>query len=238
MRRPSLLGLLAASIAALASATAVASPTIIGGTWALQPNSPSQIIEILVSGQPGDPIFDPSTFEHLGGGDAFSGVNFALTIGDQISGPTIKSVDLTGPGTVFHSNNTGMQYVTVTPRQVFATTTTASSYVGPNGVLAYVELDTTGIECGQWGLSLLIPELFQTTDLPPFAPVGFGVNPASDVIIEDGILMGFPSHRALHWLAWGSRACLHAAGDGVAVLFLQISRQTALHLCRNTTRPI
>ncbi len=212
---------LALIMVGIVSAAAVASPTIIGGTWDLQP-APGQVIQILVTGEPGDPIFDPSTFEHLGGGDAFSGANLQMTVSDGSAGPVITGVDLIGVGTLFNGNNTGQGTNIDTPRQSSTYTTTSSGYVGPNGVLAFVTFDATGLAPGSsFVLDLSIPELFQTSDLPPFAPVGFGVNSASDVIVQNGTLNIVPEPSSV------VMGLFAAAGLGAVLIRRRRNRQVA-----------
>ena len=94
-------------------------PTIMLGTYDLQPNTPNQSINVYVSG-----------------GDAVNGVNLEVTTGDGgVSGnfpaPVITGVNLFPVGGVFTGNNTGTSgYGQATGGQYYeATTTTQSGYV-------------------------------------------------------------------------------------------------------------
>src|SRR5262249_12848293 len=59
-------------------------------------------------------------------------------------------------------------------REVVALTTTVSGSVGPNGTLAFVELDTTGVAPGVYDF-LLTSQTFGPSDLPPFGAPGTNI---------------------------------------------------------------
>ncbi len=146
---------------------------IIAGTHVLQPNMAGQAIQILAAGDTPD---------------SFLGADLYLVVADGLSGPVITSVDLVGPGTIFNGNSNpqtdfGPPYV-APGRQIVAITTTLSGTVGPNGVLANLIVDTTGIAPGDYALSLYSPT-FGASDLPPFV----GGNPT---ILVDGVLQVVP----------------------------------------------
>jgi hypothetical protein len=151
MNTSKLFSIAAAATAALAFAgIASAAPIITVGAHNLLPNTPNQPVTISVSG-----------------GDAVQGVNFevqvadggpeagaALGNGSHIDGPSIQSVDIL-TGTIFGPNNTGPGGAGgVVPQFYEATTTTASSTVSANGLLATILLDTTGFTSGTFELRL------------------------------------------------------------------------------------
>ncbi len=181
LRKTCLVLALLLSLPVAASAT----PLISAGTHILQPNTPGQVIAILVSGLPGDPILDQG--QVVGGGEAFAGVNLSLMVEDGTFGPTITGVDLVGAGTVLAGNNNGQQdyspFYVAPGREIVAYATTSNGYVGPNGVLAFLEIDTTGVLPGEYDLHLS-HSVFGQSDLPPFF--------VTDTLIEDGLLQVVP----------------------------------------------
>jgi hypothetical protein len=151
---------------------AQAAPTMIAGTHVLQPETAGQTFQILATGEPGD---------------QFAGIDLYLYVADGNSGPLLTEVDVVGPGTLFFGNaNPQIDFgppFTAPGREVVAITTTLSGFVGPNGVVANVTVDTTGVAPGDYILSLSTPN-FGGSDLPPF---GF---PATNLV--DGILRVVP----------------------------------------------
>ncbi len=74
-------------------------------------------------------------------------------------GPKITSIDAIGPGTLFHGNNSG-QFSLGDPLPssgAVASVSTNVGAVGPNGLLAVVTIDATGVSPGQWDLFLAHP---------------------------------------------------------------------------------
>ena len=145
-----------ASVALICSAAAAgAAPLIIAGDHVLLPNTPGQKIYVMTSGQ---------------AGDEFAGVDLHMAIG--ACGPIVTEFDLIGPGTLLFGNNMGqISYFDpafeAPTRLPAMTATTEVGLVGPNGVLAILTLDTTGIALGQYSLSLTHP-VFGPSDLPMF----------------------------------------------------------------------
>jgi len=126
---------------------AMATPTIVVPNVALLPNTPNQVILITVTGSPSDQVggvnFIIDVAQGKGNGVATSGLNAT-----QTSGPKITAVDITGAGTVFGPNNTGVQNLMAPQtlpweKAAFGTSTTAGT-VTANGLLARVTIDTTG----------------------------------------------------------------------------------------------
>ncbi len=196
MFRRSLLALAAVLSMSLAAS---ATPTIIAGTHELQPNTPGQAFQILVSDNSGDQVL---------------GVDLYLLVADGLTGPVMTSVDLVGPGTIFNGNanpqsDFGAPYVAPS-RHIVALTTTLSGTVAPNGVLANVIVDTTGVAPGDYAFSLSSP-FFGDSDLPPFA----GGNPT---ILVDGVLRVVPEPSAI------VMALFAAAGMTVAVIRRRVRR--------------
>ena len=148
------------------ASAAMAAPMIVAGNHVLLPNTAGQKIMIMTSGEEGD---------------EFQGVNLHLAIGD--GGPIVTGIDLIGPDTLLFGNNMG-QYGYFDPlfdaptRQPAMTATTAAGTIGPNGVIAVLTLDTTGIAPGQYSLSLTHPEI-GPSDLPVFFET---------TILQDGFL--------------------------------------------------
>lgn len=114
------------------------------GDHVLLPDTPNQTITVTVSG-----------------GDSVQGLNFNLQIDDDgvNKAPSISAVDITGPQTIFGSNNTG-QVDQGTGELVagsqfgLRTTTAAAGTVIADGILALVTLDTTGRSEGSFTLNL------------------------------------------------------------------------------------
>jgi|GEM_PF-2676616 len=136
--------LMAAVLVACSATIATAAPTITAGNHQLLPNTSGQVISILASG------------DFLA--DALAGVDLFLVIGGGTEGPMVTNLDLIGAGTIFAASNTGQQdfgapYIPPS-REIVGITTTVSGTVNPNGVLAYLTLDTTGLAAGDYTLSL------------------------------------------------------------------------------------
>jgi hypothetical protein len=163
----------AVAIAACTAMAASAAPTITVGNHQLLPNTPGQVISILASGE--------------GAADAIAGVDLFLVIGGGTSGPIATNFDLIGAGTIFAANNNGQQGFGAEydppSRDLVGLVTTTSGTVSPNGVLAYVTLDTTGLTSGDFTLSIT-NELFGPSVL-------YATGGASTVLI-DGTLSVVP----------------------------------------------
>ena len=189
---------LAIALSLSLAASAQATPIIIVGNHVLQPNTPGQIIDINVSG-----------------GDAVQGLNFNAQVADGgpevggvIVGPSIKGhiLPFGAPATtfnplptIFQPNNTGEQDVSGGLSQFLGLiTTTGSGSVSANGLLARLEVDTTGFFGGTWDL-LLSGTVNADTD---FAGIPIGIQngtlhiqytapePSSFVLATLGILGG------------------------------------------------
>ena len=137
------------------------------------------------------------TFEVLvAGGDAVQGLDFYLTIGNDlpnsidpsgVPGPVVTGVDLIGSGLVFAASNNGQQAVFPTPDQSvgFAVTTNPSiaGTVPATGALARVTIDATGVAEGVYPLNLTVPDLFL-----PSAFIGAG----STTLVPGSIFVNVP----------------------------------------------
>ncbi len=148
--------LLAALLVSCLSAVATAAPTIVAGDWIIGTNT-TTVIQITTTGNPGD---------------EFQGADLQFAIGGGVVGPVVTALDMVGPGTLFYGNNNGQQDYGNPPwqapgREPQAFITTLSGTVGPNGVLAFVTIDTTGALPGVYSISLTHPDL-GPSDLPPF----------------------------------------------------------------------
>ncbi len=125
------------------SSTAQAAIIIDFGNAVLQPNQANQIVPINVTSD-----------------TAIQGLNFSMQIDPgAFTLPTITAIDITGPGTVFSSNNTGAANPFAGdaggPQLAVASTTTNAGTITPNGVLAFVTFDTTGIFTGTYTVEFL-----------------------------------------------------------------------------------
>ncbi len=97
----------------------------------------------------------PVMIQHEVGDPQLAGVQLAMQISDGTVGPKIGAVDLV-TGTIFESNHTGSRDKGSLPRQAFWETTTAAGTVPipATGVLATIEVDTTGLKSGAFVLKL------------------------------------------------------------------------------------
>ena len=130
----------------------------------------------------------------ISGGDAIPGIDLFLVVSaasdpdhgtSTDEGPIVTAIDLTGPGTIFHSNNTGQHdlgFPNTTPSYQPTATTTASGTVAADGVLAHVTIETGSPTRGLYYFSL-------TSDI--LGPTDVAVDPGNDVILQDGFI-GFP----------------------------------------------
>jgi hypothetical protein len=126
----------------LTAVVGASTPTIVVGTYYLQENQAGQTIEIYVTG-----------------GDDVQGLEFNVQIGGGTAGPTFEDVDIlsSGSGTIFESNNTGINPGSyVNPWYAYMGTTTSSGFVSADGLLAILTVDTTGLYDGEeYSLSLI-----------------------------------------------------------------------------------
>lgn len=129
---------------AISTVTSLQAASIVVGTHTLLPNTPGQVIDIVITG-----------------GESANGLNFYASVGDGgsdlggVDTLPLFTTDIAGPATVFGPNNTGQiggSYVpgslgTVEGPGLFASanTTTSSGGVTLNGVLARLTFDTTGL---------------------------------------------------------------------------------------------
>jgi hypothetical protein len=120
------------------------------GTHTLLPNTPDQVVEIVLHA-------DPSDGRLL----SVDLVAFLAPLGRPLedfvtdppapspaTGPVFTGMDLIGPGTIFHASNTGVfpGGTIALPRwRSDSTLTPANEFVVGEGVLARLTLDTTGI---------------------------------------------------------------------------------------------
>ncbi|MEX0778067.1 MAG: PEP-CTERM sorting domain-containing protein [Phycisphaeraceae bacterium] len=133
---------------------AQAAPIIFAGDHTLLPNTPGQIIQIMISGAAEDPEIE--------------GVNLYLQIGNANSGPVITALELVN-GTIFQGTTNFADDLGTVPApqwqaaQGVTLLSPASIPVPSNGVLATLTLDTTGLTSGSWSL-ILDPSAIGTTD--------------------------------------------------------------------------
>jgi hypothetical protein len=114
------------------------------GNHVLVPNSGVQTIDILISG--GEPMIGLDFTFSIGDG----GVDFGGTMTEPLA-----DVDLVGPGTIYHGNNTGQQlgaYVpgsggTIVGPGLWGATyaLTETGFIRAEGVLARLTIDTTDL---------------------------------------------------------------------------------------------
>ncbi|REK05965.1 MAG: PEP-CTERM sorting domain-containing protein [Planctomycetota bacterium] len=151
------------------------------------PETPGQIVQVLVSADlplPVPPFNSPNGVQ---------GLDLYLTVNNDVApAPVMTLVDVIGPGTIFFGNNTGQGDFGppfIAPGLVVvATTTTASGTVDPNGILAFVEFDTTGVAPGVYPFSLTSPL---------FGPSDFAAAPGSDAVLIDGTLTVVPEPASI-----------------------------------------
>jgi hypothetical protein len=127
---------------------AQAALSITVGTHNLLPNTAGQPIDINITAL---------------GGEQMQGVNFRAQLGD--GGPNAGGVDITpamfgdliGPGTIFETNNNGVNDGSAYPSHLdYGTTTQAGFQVLSPGdnLLITILVDTTGFTTGTWSLHL------------------------------------------------------------------------------------
>lgn len=164
---------------------------IVVANYILVQNTPNQIVQIFVTG-----------------GDQIQGVNLRAQIGDDPEfgfGPVFRfgggpgASTIIGPGTIFESNNVGMNDVTFYPALFEASTATASGTVAAEGLLATLVIDTTGIFSGGWTLHLA-DTLSGPTD---WAGSVFNGTEVSNPIIIDGYIGGIPEPSSMKLAALG-----------------------------------
>jgi hypothetical protein len=133
----------AAAAALLASRGLGANPSIVVGNNVLIPNTPSQTVQLMVTG--GNSVAGLNlNIEVANGGTANGGVN----------GPKITAINMV-TGTIFGSNNSGQQDFTTFPSQVYeGSILTSSGSVSASGLLATLTIDTTGFTGQSFSLKL------------------------------------------------------------------------------------
>jgi hypothetical protein len=138
-------------VCALWSATCAADIIVSVGAIELLPNQTNQQVPIAVTET---------------GGETVQGLNFRLRVGDGTGGPDyahpgpkITSVDLIDGDTVFSLNHQDPTNVKTYSYSWAGSVTTASGSVTPDGVLALVTFDTTGVNAqsyaGPWSVYLM-----------------------------------------------------------------------------------
>jgi len=127
--------------------SAYAANAVVGNHYVL-PNTPNQVITIQVTG--GGQIAGEDLFAQIGDGGTFnSGINMK---------PVFTNVDIIG-GSIFAGNNTGAAGDpnggnTSHPLIWVDSTTTLSGTVSADGLLATLNIDTTGLTSGSFPLLL------------------------------------------------------------------------------------
>jgi hypothetical protein len=173
--------------------------TVTAGQHFLAPNASNQFITIQVIG--GDAVSGVDLFLQVGDGGAAAG-------GDDV-GPTITAMDFGGVG-VFAANNTGV-FVDSTPLLWGVTTTTnAGTTVPANGRLAILAVSTVGITNGRYDL-LLNPPSTGPTQFPGVTTtlvngwIQIGAAPTAD-FNGDGYVTGADLSAWRTWFGLGSTA--------------------------------
>ena len=181
---------------------AAATPVIDVGRHVLLPDTPGQTIELFVTG--GDPVQGLNLFVQVADGYP--------TGGGVIDGPNITGVDIVAD-TVFAASNTG-QDTDVALDQIWLVYTTTDEevepFVGAEGKLATVTLDTTGFPSGTWDL-LLAGTLNEDSD---FAGVAADISngtieiqePPAAVIVGDHELSGNAPDQSIQVFVSGAAA--------------------------------
>ena len=158
--------------------------TIEVGDHELQPNMSSQTIQIPVTGS--DSVQGLNLLVQLGdGGAALGGVDG--------SAPAITEVETTS-GTIFAGNNTGNNVISSSNQFWEVSTTTSSGSVTASGILAVLQIDTTGFSAGQFDLKLADVSGFDTDFAPVVADITNGTvtvipEPAAPAILAVGWLL-------------------------------------------------
>ena len=159
------------------------------GTHNLNANMPDQIIQIDIAGV-----------------DVAQGVNFNIQVADggseaggSILGPKITGIDIVGGtlggATIFTGNNVGQTNSLVLPQVWEATTTTGSGTVTTNGVLGFVEIDTTGFFGGEMFDLIMSNTVNSPTDLAGISvdvtngTINVIPEPSSVVLVIIGLLV-------------------------------------------------
>jgi len=145
----------------------------------------------------------------ISGGDAVEGCNFNAQIGDGgpavggSPGPVITAVDLEGSvsnPTIFFDNNDGQVDLGSLPQLAMLVIATESGTVSANGVLARLEIDTTGFSGDKtWTLALNAT----VNDSTDFGPVNADITdgaihipePTSLTLLSLGVLAFIRRHR-------------------------------------------
>lgn len=156
--------LLAFAVFVFFSGNASALPLVMtAGHWKLLPDTPGQTTDA-VSGLPLAIV--------VSGGDPIEGAILAMTIGDGATGPSFDGFpDLIGPGTIFNANNLGQNdgFFGDDVGSSFGFTFTTSGFLAAEGTLAFLSIDTTGLNSGSWTLHLSENVYtMQSSDLPPY----------------------------------------------------------------------
>jgi hypothetical protein len=175
------------------------------GTHTLLPNTPGQVIEIYL--EPSDPVDELIAMDF---GAVLPPLNRAPLADDWLhhpslylpwfhepasneAGPVFTEFDISGPGTVFHEVNTGVQLPIYFPRLMFGSIVTPiSRWVHGEGVLARLTIDTTGV-AGRVGEELLFP-----------------------------LTLIYPNVTTAVW-AWGERPELFMGTDGITDGYIRIA---------------
>jgi hypothetical protein len=176
-------------------AIAQAASSIVVGNHVLLQETAGQTIQLNVTGN-----------DSIGALDLFMTIN-----GGTGPAPVVTAVDITGAGTIFFGNNTGLGLfggATNPPSLIPAVaTTTASGFVISNGLLATVTFDTTGVPAGVYSWSL--------TGHPDFGDTDFGTDENFDFIyptVTNGTLTIVPEPASV------VMGLFAAAGVGVVAI--------------------
>lgn len=124
---------------------AVPAATIVVGDHDLLPETPSQTVQLFVSG--GEPVQGLNLRAQVADGGPHP------QVGGSILGPTISGIDLL-TDTIFAGNSTGQSDLLNLPQVWVQSTTTLAGTVPAQGLLATLTIDTTGFQRGTFDLSL------------------------------------------------------------------------------------
>lgn len=187
------------ALTGLVASPAFAETVLTAGHWTINPAA-AQNVDVNTD----LPIAVTAT-----GSDQIAGFNLYMTSGPDgitpFSAPRFESPDLIGPGTIFHTNNTGQ--VDIEPTlHLFASTSTQFGTFEASGVLAFLSFDATGVEPGVYQLLLRNLQVFSQPTQLLFV---------SDVTYIDGSITVVPEPSSIA-LAALAVACL----GGVTIILV------------------
>jgi hypothetical protein len=172
--------LAAVAILLVASSPALATWTVTAGNWTVVAGASGQTLDAISA--------NPIVIVIAGDGAGFQGADLGLTVEDGTIGPLLEDVDMLGG--VFLTDNNGQSDFETFPTRAQLSAVTSDADVGPNGVLALLTIDTTGVPVGVYDLFLHYDEDFFS------ATVISGIPNQSTVLI-DGTLTVIPEPSSI-----------------------------------------